>query len=147
MRIIIVLLLLQSCSPAQRLGRLVKKNPELVGIDTIYKSDTTIIEAVRADSTFIFSKSIDTFYMDKERLHVKVVRYNDTIHVFGECATDTIIKEVMVQTNTVNPVIKERKSLGKTLLDFTLLLFALLCFGLLLFWLASKLNPFKNKLP
>ena len=147
MRIIILLLLLQSCSPAQRLGRLVKKNPDLVGIDTIYKSDTTIIEAVRSDSTFIFSKSVDTFYMDKERLHVKVVRHNDTIQVFGECATDTIIKEVMVQTNTVNPVIEKRKSLGKILLDFTLFLFALLCLGLLLFWLASKLNPFKNKLP
>jgi len=143
MRIIILLLLLQSCSPAQRLGRLVKKNPELVGIDTIYKSDTTVIEAVRADSTFIFSKSIDTFYMDKERLHVKVVRHNDTIQVFGECATDTIIKEVMVQTNTVNPVIEKRMSLGKTLLNFTGLLFAMLGLIVLIFLIANTSSRLK----
>ncbi len=131
MRIIILLLLIQSCSPAQRLGRLVKKNPELVGIDTIYKSDTTIIEAVRADSTFIFSKSVDTFYMDKERIHVKVVRHNDTIQVFGECATDTIIKEVVIQTNTVNPVI-EKRNLFVTIITFSLLGLLLMIFLIML---------------
>ncbi len=125
------MLLLQSCSPAQRLGRLVKKNPELVGIDTIYKSDTTIIEAVRADSTFIFSKSVDTFYMDKERIHVKVVRHNDTIQVFGECATDTIIKEVVIQTNTVNPVI-EKRNLFVTIITFSLLGLLLMIFLIML---------------
>lgn len=138
MRIVILLILLQSCTPAQRLGRLVSKHPELVGTDTVYKQDTTIIESVRADSTFIFSHVTDTFYMDKERLHVKVVRYNDTIQVFGECATDTIIKQIMVQTNEINPVIKERRSLGKTLFDFTLLLFAILAVIVIIYFLANK---------
>lgn len=137
MRIIILLILLQSCTPAQRLGRLVSKHPELVGIDTIYKQDTTIIESVRADSTFIFSHVTDTFYMDKDRLHVKIVRYNDTIRVFGECATDTIIKEIMVQTNEVRPVVKERRSLGKMLLDYLLFLIILTAGIVILFFVAK----------
>lgn len=137
MRIVILLILLQSCTPAQRLGRLVSKHPELVGIDTIYKQDTTIIEAVRADSTFIFSHVTDTFYMDKDRLHVKIVRYNDTIQVFGECATDTIIKEIMVQTNEVRPVVKERRNLGKMLLDYLLFLIILTAGIVILFFVAK----------
>lgn len=115
-RIAILIILLQSCSPAQRLGRLVKNHPELATTTTIYKSDTTIIERVTADSTFILTSITDTFYVEKDRLKIKVVKTHDTLQVFGECQTDTIIKEIAVDQTTINPVLIKNGRLMEVLL-------------------------------
>jgi len=112
---VLLILVITSCTPAQRLGRLVKNHPELVSTDTVFKQDTTIIEAVKQDSTFIFTGRTDTFYMEKDRLKIKVIRSHDTLTVQGECKTDTIIKQIPVQVNTTNPVFIQRMKLKQWL--------------------------------
>lgn len=133
-RIAIVILLFQSCSPAQRLGRLVKNNPELATTTTVYKSDTTIIERVSADSTFILTRLTDTFYVENDRLKIKVVREYDTLKVFGECLTDTIIKQIAVEQTDINPVLIKN---GK-MMDVLLMIAAILCLLIFLFFLLKR---------
>jgi len=105
---LLILLLSCSCSPSQRLGRLVSKHPELVNRDTTFVNDTTIVQGVRVDTNFVFKNDVDTFFLEKDKLRVKIIRVNDTLKVTGECKTDTIYKQVMVETNTVNPVLNFR---------------------------------------
>jgi len=86
----------------------VSKHPELVNRDTTFVNDTTIVQGVRVDTNFVFKNDVDTFFLEKDKLRVKIIRVNDTLKVTGECKTDTIYKQVMVETNTVNPVLNFR---------------------------------------
>ncbi len=103
--LLLLVCLFVCCSPAKRLERLVSRHPDLVSSDTIYASDTTILTAVRADTSFVFTSSPnDTFYLDRDRLSVRVIRSTDTLLINAECKADTIIKEIPVQVNSVQPV-------------------------------------------
>jgi hypothetical protein len=99
---IILLAILFSCSPQKRLNRLLKKHPELVQTDTIWKTDTVIVEAVKIDTTFKFKH--DTITIVEDRLTVKTFyNYHDsTIYISAKCKSDTIIREIPVQVQTIS---------------------------------------------
>jgi hypothetical protein len=99
---IILLAILFSCSPQKRLNRLLKKHPELVQTDTIWKTDTVIVEAVKIDTTFKFKH--DTITIVEDRLIVKTFfNYHDsTIYISAKCKSDTIIREIPVQVQTIS---------------------------------------------
>jgi hypothetical protein len=106
-KIVIVWLCLMafSCSPEKRLQRLIRKHPELVKIDTIFISDTTIIKEVKADTSVKLIQFLkgDTITLIKERLLIKTYynRHDSIIVTEGTCKADTIIKEVPVVVNSV----------------------------------------------
>lgn len=102
--IILSLILLYSCSPSKRLSRLVKNHPELIKSDTVLVSDTTIINAIRIDTTFKNVISIDTITIVKDKLIIKYFNRGDSIFIDGEVKTDTIIKEIPVTVNSVEPM-------------------------------------------
>ena len=99
---IILLAISFSCSPQKRLNRLLKKHPELVQTDTIWKTDTVIVEAVKIDTTFKFKH--DTITIVEDRLTVKTFfNYHDsTIYISAKCESDTIIREIPVQVQTIS---------------------------------------------
>jgi len=87
-----------SCSPQQRLQRLLKKNPELIELDTIRVIDTVIIQ--RYDTTLINTiiRQDSVTLINTERIKIKY--YYDTItekiEHFISLPSDTITQEVII---------------------------------------------------
>lgn len=102
--LLIIPILLVSCSPTARLARLVKKHPELVKSDTIFKADTTILEAVKTDTAFVNQITKDTIRITKDNLIIKYFNRGDTVFLSGEVKADTIVKLIPVKINSVNPI-------------------------------------------
>lgn len=96
-----LLLSLFSCDPAKRISRIVKRHPELVKVDTVWKSDTIYTKSVEKDTSFYYN-SPDTVYMNQGKLHVKYYfNHDSTVYLSGKCDPDTIIKYYPVQVNSV----------------------------------------------
>lgn len=92
-------LVLFSCDPAQRIARIVKRHPELIKTDTVWRKDTIITEGAQKDSVFRFYQT-DTVFMKKDNLTVKYFfNHDSTIYLEGKCDPDTIIKMYPVQVN------------------------------------------------
>jgi hypothetical protein len=100
-RIVILLTFLSSCTPENRLNRLISKHPHLVKSDTIWKTDTTIIQAVRYDTSFTLSYDTTTIVHDRLTIKHFFNRHDSTVYISGECAGDTIYKEIPTVINTV----------------------------------------------
>lgn len=139
--ILIFSFLFISCSPSQRLARLIKKNPELVVKDTIFRQDTTIIKEIELDTVFIMSSKTDTFIITKDKLQIKIIHHFDTLKIESVVGADTIIKTITEYVSTVQPpkpfsfFDKAWLFLGKA---FSFLLLLLLIYVLLKF--AFKVN-------
>jgi hypothetical protein len=95
---ILLLPLFFACSPQKRINRIVKRNPELLQVDTITVTDTirdTI--SVFTERTYydtIVKALHDTITIEKDNLTIKY--YYDTIlkeaYIYGEC--DTVFLEI-----------------------------------------------------
>ena len=94
----ILIFLCFSCSPQQRLQRLLKKNPQLIELDTIRVIDTVIIQ--RYDTTVINTiiRQDSVTIINTERIKIKY--YFDTItqqiEHFISLPSDTITQEVII---------------------------------------------------
>lgn len=101
--LLVCVLLTSGCSVQRKCARIERK---LVGAakecmtlnrtDTITVRDTVMIGTVRHDSTFIMEKAIDTFYINKDRLHVQIYKQHDTLRVVGQCDSIFVVKEIKV---------------------------------------------------
>lgn len=92
-----------SCTPSQRLTRLVGKYPYLVE-----NKDTTIYyQTSSVDTSFVFNNSStsDTFYIQETK--TKIFRYFDTLKVFQDSIRDSLI----IKTHTIE--IKENTKTDK----------------------------------
>ena len=100
--LIIVILLIISCTPQRRFTRLIEKYPHLLTTDTLVIHDTVKIQVPKVihdtiiNEHFFHEITRDTLILQKERLTVKI--FHDTIkkNVFiqGECDTITVEKIV-----------------------------------------------------
>lgn len=91
-----------SCDPGKRISRIVKRHPELVKTDTVWRKDTIITQGAQKDSTFHFYQT-DTVFMKKDNLTVKYYfNHDSTIYLEGKCDPDTIIKMYPVQVNDLH---------------------------------------------
>ena len=101
--LIVFLIGVISCSPQQRLQRLIKKNPQLIQLDTIRIIDTVVIESYNYDTLTNFVFSDTTTVINNEKVILKY--FYDTlkkeIHHYVECIGDTIIKEKVIQVEKV----------------------------------------------
>jgi len=91
--ILLIVILLFSCSPQKRLNRLLKNHPELL----TSKKDTIYIEQVETDTVFYYNQK-DTVVIKEGKLTMKYF-YNEkdsTIFLKGKCDADTIIREIQI---------------------------------------------------
>lgn len=91
--LMLLALVLLSCTPQKQLHRLLKKHPHLAFNDTILINDSIFFETLRTDTLFRWSLISDTVTIYKDKLKVQLVKKNDTVYLSGEYMGDTIIIE------------------------------------------------------
>lgn len=93
--VLILVLVLVSCSPMKRLERFEKNHPYLfesvTETDTFTVFDTVYVPKIKHDT--VFNITTDTMYLEKDRLKVKIVYKDSVIYVDGECVGDTVYIE------------------------------------------------------
>lgn len=99
--IFLLVIVLSSCSPEKRLASLLKRHPELVRVDTIFRHDTILVNGSSTDTIFKTQVTKDTIIIRENNLTVKY--YNDGKHTYikGVCDTIRIIREIPIQVNQV----------------------------------------------
>ena len=122
--IYVIGLIMSSCSPMQRMNRLIKNHPELVRVDTIHIIDTLIVQSYNYDTTTLFVQHKTVEVVNNEKL--KLVYFYDTltkeIHHSVICKGDTIIREIQVPFEKV--VVE--KQWGKSVFNYFLAALVLL---------------------
>lgn len=87
--VIILLIVLSSCSPSKRFTRLVTKYPYLLTNDTVLVRDTISIYVpeVKTDTVVTIKELIDTVTLTKDRVTVKTwyVPKEKKVYVQGKC--------------------------------------------------------------
>ena len=101
-KVLLIVLLISSCTPQRRFVRLIERHPHLLTTDSIAVRDTVkvtvpkIVHDTIINEHFFHEITRDTLILQKERLTVKI--FHDTIskNVFiqGECDTITVEKIV-----------------------------------------------------
>ena len=101
--IVLLLLFLSSCSPQKRLQRLLKKNPQLIELDTIRVIDTVIIDNYTYDTITNIHLHDSTTVINNEKVILKYFYDTLTREIWHEveCIGDTVIKEMVVQVEKV----------------------------------------------
>ena len=113
--IVLLTTLLLSCSGEKRAVKKISKAVELTSPEYVYsylvntyklpeipydssETLTIIRDSIRLDTIIRIDtlKKTDTIQIKNDRMQIKIVRYNDTIYVKGDCVTDTIIREKVV---------------------------------------------------
>ena len=92
--IILTALTMIACSPKTRFTRLVEKHPELITTDSITIHDTVrvVVPEVKVDTVVKVNDLLDTIYIEKEQLKVKVWMKGDDVFIEGKCDTVYIDK-------------------------------------------------------
>jgi hypothetical protein len=107
--LIILSLLIVSCSPAKRLHRLIKNNPELRTLkDTVTIKDTIRFQTERVFYDSVFLMSSDTVIIQKDNLTIRTYINGDTVYISGEC--DSIIKYVPYEVEVITDKIVYKES-------------------------------------
>jgi hypothetical protein len=106
-KILPLFILLCSCSSAWHIKKAISKDPSILEKDTIVFTDSVhvITKEVTHDSIFMVSK--DTVTLVKDNLTIKHFYHKDSIYLWGECASDTIVKYKTVKIPTEKVVFKE----------------------------------------
>jgi len=101
--IALLILFLSSCSPQKRLQRLLKKNPQLIELDTIRVIDTVIIDNYTYDTITNIHLHDSTTVINNEKVILKYFYDTLTREIWHEveCIGDTVIKEMVVQVEKV----------------------------------------------
>ena len=82
-------------------------------VDTLLIRDTIITLPVVADTALSIMRLTDTVTISRDRLEIKLVRINDTIHIKGKCKADTILRELRIPVEKIKLVKAEGGWLGK----------------------------------
>ena len=88
------LILLASCSPQKRFAHLITKYPYLLTTDSVTVHDTirVVVPEVKVDTVVKVSSLLDTIYLQKDQLTVKVWMKGDDVFIEGKCDTVYIDK-------------------------------------------------------
>ena len=135
--LVFLLLIVTGCSPAQRVARIVRNNPQLLEKQTITVRDTVITpEKVLKDTLVIRENETIVKTIDGTRLEIE--RNFDTIRIKWIQPADTIFieKEVEVEVVRVYEIKREFPWWAR------LLLFIVVMFGLYWFlkWFGRKMS-------
>jgi|GEM_PF-5619863 hypothetical protein len=100
-----ILFAINSCTPGERMAKLIQKHPELIKTDSTNKSDSTdkITDTVEkigstteaiADSVLAKSTVTNPIQHDSNGIKTTVYHYHNTTYVHSDCPPDTIIREI-----------------------------------------------------
>lgn len=132
MRLLIIILAFSSCTCEFYNRKLDKKCPHRN--DTLVVHDTLITTQFDRDTTFYYNQK-DTVIIREGKLTVKHFYNRDsTVYIAGKCAPDTIIREIRVPYEFVQPKVEYWPGWLK---------WAVIGFGglILIFWIKSKFTP------
>lgn len=89
--------LIIACSPVKRFTRLVEKYPYLLTVDSVTIHDTirVVVPEVHVDTFVKVEALLDTVYLEKEQLKVKVWMKGDTVYIQGQC--DTVYVDKIIE--------------------------------------------------
>ena len=95
---VVLLSLLFSCSPQERLNRLLTRHPQLLERDTIVVIDSVIVESYIRDTTTIIQMHDTTTVINNERVVLKYFydTLREVIHHEVKCLGDTVYVETLV---------------------------------------------------
>ena len=117
MKWLVIILLLTSCNPQNRLNRKVKRVENyaykhgLVIKDSIRIHDTLIVDNYIHDTTATFIKHDSTIVVNNEKVYLKY--FYDTLRqeIYHEviCKGDTIIREIVVPVDKIKVIDKDNR--------------------------------------
>ena len=86
-----------ACSPRTRFTRLITKHPELITTDSVTIHDTVrvVVPEVKVDTVVKVNDLLDTIFLEKEQLKVKVWMKGDQVFIEGKC--DTVYVEQIIE--------------------------------------------------
>lgn len=115
--IIFTLLILCSCTAQRRFERLIARHPELLTTQYIVVRDTIRITVpeVHVDTVVDRQTLVDTIYLQKEQLKVKVWMKGEKVYIQGKCDT-VFINKVITQKIPVK--IYEKTPVWKKIVNF-----------------------------
>lgn len=122
MRYLILIIILLSCSPIKRHARIVKRHPHVHTTDSLKIIDTVRLETkeVTTDTVVNYQSLIDTVFLNKENLKVKVYTVLDSVYIFGEC--DTVFLDKIIERKIPVRYYPVKNSINYTLLSWVILL-------------------------
>jgi hypothetical protein len=146
--LLLITVLILSCTPQRRFTRLIDRHPYLLTIDSLVIHDTVRVEVPRVVHDTVLTEHFftqitrDTLVLQKERLTVKI--FHDTIkkNIFirGEC--DTITVEKIVERKI--PIkYYEKTPTWKKIINWVMLVIIILS---ILYGLYRLLNFLKKKI-
>lgn len=89
--------LIVACSPVKRFNRLIEKHPYLLTIDSVTIHDTirVVVPEVHVDTFVKVEALLDTVYLEKDQLKVKVWMKGDNVYIQGQC--DTVYVDKIIE--------------------------------------------------
>jgi hypothetical protein len=86
-----------ACSPKARFTRLIEKHPELLTVDSVTIHDTirVVVPEVKVDTVVKVNDLLDTIFLEKEQLKVKVWMKGDQVFIEGKC--DTVYVDKIIE--------------------------------------------------
>jgi len=83
------------CSPQKRINRIIKNNPHLVQKDTVWITDTIIVEGVKYDTItkFLTNTKVEVINNERVRLQYFYDTVTNEIHHEVECKENRIVYE------------------------------------------------------
>ena len=135
--ILSLLLILCSCTPQRRFERLITRHPELLTTQYIVVRDTIRITVPEVQVDTIIDKQtlVDTIYLKKEQLKVKVWMKGEKIYIQGKCDTVYIDKVI---TAKVPVKIYEKTPVWKKIINFIVTLIFIVVILYILYRLIRK---------
>jgi len=125
--VLVLLVLLASCTPTKRLTRLLEKHPDLLKTEIKTTYDTVIVPGQRIDTFFSFTNgAVDTFYI--YNTNTRIIKYANGLQVDQQTAPDTIINKTVY----VDRILEKEKRSNKDLI-ILMCLVLILIMGLVLF--------------
>lgn len=135
--ILSTLLILCSCTPQRRFERLITRHPELLTTQYIVVRDTIRITVPEVHIDTIVDKQtlVDTIYLEKEQLKVKVWMKGEKVYIQGKCDTVYIDKVI---TTKVPVKIYEKTPVWKKIINFIVTLIFIVVILYILYRLIRK---------
>ena len=89
--------LIVACSPIKRFTRLVEKYPYLLTVDSVTIHDTirVVVPEVKVDTVVKVNDLLDTIFLEKDQLKVKVWMKGDQVFIEGKC--DTVYVDKIIE--------------------------------------------------
>jgi hypothetical protein len=102
--LLILLMILSSCSPQARLQRLLAHHPELSTTDSIHFKDTVILPVMKFDTSFVFSTKVDSVVLQKDKINLVLKKVHDTLVVHAAVEKDTVYISRVVPVSKIKVV-------------------------------------------